>query len=137
MTSPYSRENRTQKFQLCSSSFFLLSFLSSVTQKLYSVCKRSTRQTNAVLSEIFLFLVRAACALRSTSYGQNTCCGFPVRHFVHNYTHNLKTKGATCITMFYLSNDYSTIGDIYSLDLELYTRYVRGVVSPNPECNSF
>ena len=40
--------------------------------------------------------------------------GFPVHHFVHNYMHNLKTKG--CIRTFYLSNDCSTVGDIYSLD---------------------
>ena len=41
------------------------------------------------------------------------CAGFPICHFVCNYKPNLKTKGH--IRMFYLSNDCSTIGDIYSL----------------------
>ena len=41
------------------------------------------------------------------------CDGFPVHHFVRNYTHNLKTKGG--IRMFYLSNNCSTSGDISSL----------------------
>ena len=41
------------------------------------------------------------------------CSGFSIHHFVRNYMHNSKTKGR--IMMFYLSNDCSTIGDIYSL----------------------
>ena len=49
-------------------SFFLSSFPSSITQKLCGVYERSAHQTN-VPSEIFLFFVRAACELRSTSYG--------------------------------------------------------------------
>ena len=46
-------------------SFFLLlsSFPRSITQKVYSVYKQSTHQTDALLSEIFLFLVRAVCKL--------------------------------------------------------------------------
>ena len=73
--------------------------------------QRSAHQTTALLSEIFLFLVMAACKLRSASYGLNILHGcFPIHHFVHNYTHNLKTKGR--IRMFYLSNDHSTIRDI-------------------------
>ena len=40
----------------------------------------------------------------------NVCRGgFPVRHFVHNYTHDSKTKGH--IRTFYLSNNFSSIGD--------------------------
>ena len=38
---------------------------------------------------------------------------FPILHFVCNYIHNLKTEGR--IKTFYLSNDCSTIRDIYSL----------------------
>ena len=38
---------------------------------------------------------------------------FPIRHFVHTYTHSSKTTGY--IWMFYKSNDYSTIGDVYFL----------------------
>ena len=39
--------------------------------------------------------------------------GFLVRHFVHNYKHNSKTKGG--IRAFYLSNNCSTMLDIHSL----------------------
>ena len=51
--------------------FFLVlsSFSSSITQKVYGISKRSAHQMNALLSEIFLILVRAACELRSMSYG--------------------------------------------------------------------
>ena len=50
------------------SSFFLSSFPSCITQKVYGTYKRSICQTTALLSEIFLFLVRAACELKSMSY---------------------------------------------------------------------
>ena len=36
---------------------------------------------------------------------------FPMHHFVHTYTYNSKTK--VCIMMFDLSNNCSTIRDIY------------------------
>ena len=98
-------------------SLFLLlssSFSSSITQIVYGVHKRFTHQTNALLSEIFPFLVRAAHELRSKSYGpKHASWWFPVHHFVHNYTHNSKTKGG--IRTFYLSSDCSTIRYIYSL----------------------
>ena len=45
------------------------SFPSRTSQKVYCVYERSARQTNALLSEIFLFLVRAAYELRSMNYG--------------------------------------------------------------------
>ena len=48
---------------------FFLSFSSCITQKLCRLYKRSAHQTIALLSEIFLFLVRAAYKLRSASYG--------------------------------------------------------------------
>ena len=45
---------------------------------------------------------------------QNMCQGgFPVHHFVRNYMHNWINEGG--IRTFDLSNDCSTIGDIYSL----------------------
>ena len=76
--------------------------------------KQSTDQTNALLSEIFLFLVRAACKLRLASYGpKHTSQWFSFMPFVHNYTYNSKTNGR--IKMFYLLNDCSTVEDIYSL----------------------
>ena len=73
---------------------------------------------NALLSEIYLILVRADCELhvRSTRYDQNRHHGgFPVRYYVRNYRNNSITKGG--IRTFYLSNDCSTIGDISSLGL--------------------
>ena len=56
-------------FFLSSSSFFLSSFPSHKTQKVYGIYEQSAHQTTALLSEILLFLVRAACELRSMSYG--------------------------------------------------------------------
>ena len=66
MTSPHSRENWTQKFRFCSS---FISFIKHNPKSVYGVYKRSTYQMNALLSEIFRILVRAACELRLTSYG--------------------------------------------------------------------
>ena len=98
-------------FFFLSSSFFLSSLPSSITQNVYGVYERSTHQTNALLSEIFLFLVRASCELRSMSYGPNTRHGgFSVRHFVHNYKHNSINKGG--MRTFYLLNDCSNIGKL-------------------------
>ena len=52
-------------------SFFHLSssFPSHITQKVYGVYKWSAYQTTALLPEIILFFIRAACELRSVSYG--------------------------------------------------------------------
>ena len=95
------------QFQLGSSpSFFFLSIMR----------ERSVHQMTALLSGIFLLLVIAACELhvRWMSYGaKHLSQCFPIRHFVCNYMHNSKTKG--CVRMFYLLNNCSTIGDIYSL----------------------
>ena len=60
--------------------------------------------------------------------------GFPVCHFVRNYTHNSISKGG--IRGVYLSNDCSTIEDIYSL-VRAYVRYDQRVMSPNTEHNYF
>ena len=96
--------------------FLLLSFFFSImhNSKVYGIYKRSTHQTTALLQEIFLFLVMAACKLRWTSYGpKHVLRWFPRCLFVCNYTHNFKTKGH--IRMFYLLYDCSTIRDTYSL----------------------
>ena len=50
-------------------SFFLSFFPSCITQKVYWVYEQSTHHTTALLLGIFLFLVKVACELRSTSYG--------------------------------------------------------------------
>ena len=81
------------KFWFCtSSSSFFLSFFSIKhnSKSIYTAYtnKQSEQQTNALLSKIFLFFVRAACELRSTSYDPNTRPGgFLVRHFIRNYIH--------------------------------------------------
>ena len=63
--------------------------------------------------KIFLFVVRAACELRSASFDpKHACSGFPVCRFVRNYMHNLVAKGG--IKALYLTNDCSNIKDIYS-----------------------
>ena len=46
--------------------------------------------------------------------GRNPWHGlFIIRNFVHKYIYNMKTKGH--IRTFYLSDDRTTINDIYSL----------------------
>ena len=91
--------------------FFFLSFPLHITQKLCGVYKRSAHQTNALLSDIFLFLVRAACELRSASYGsKHTSQSLSDKPFVCTYMHKAKT--IRHIWTFYILNNCSTIGDI-------------------------
>ena len=88
--------------------------------------------------QIFLFLVRAACELRSTSYVQKRVgVAFPYAIlYVIIHTINSKTKGG--IRTFNLSNICSTIKDIYSLNLlKQYARYARRVMNPNVKRNYF
>ena len=54
------QKSKCESFDLV---LLLLSFPSSLTQKLYGVYKSSVHQMTALLSEIFLLLVRAACEL--------------------------------------------------------------------------
>ena len=61
--------SQSPKLNMKISILFFLSRSSSITQKVYSVYGWSTHQMNVLLSEIFLFLVRAACEPRSTRYG--------------------------------------------------------------------
>ena len=96
--------------------FFLLSsssFPLCITQKIHGVCKCSAQQTTTLLPEIFLFLVRAACVVYRRVMAQNTSQTPFFTHFVRTYVHNSKTKDH--IRMLYLTNDCSTIGDIYFL----------------------
>ena len=100
--------------RLLLSSFFFF-FPSCRTQKVYDVYERSVHQTTALIPESILFLVRATCERRSVSYAPNytspTLFSICMHHFVRTYTHNSKTKGR--IRTLYVSNDCSTIGDIY------------------------
>ena len=58
------------------------------------------------------------------------CSGFPIRHFVHNYTHaHSITKGR--IRKFYLSSEQRYLFS----RLELYARYDRRVMCPNTNRN--
>ena len=94
--------------------FFPPSFPSCITEKVYDTYEHSTDQTNPLLSEIFLFLVRTACELRSTNSGPKHASRWLFyMPFLCNYTHNSKTKGG--IRTFYLLNDCFTIEHIYSL----------------------
>ena len=73
-------------------------------------------------------------------------CGLPVRHFVHNYTHNLKTKGRTQ-SLYLRDTTIPPDGDILPIErlfyyrrylfssLELYVRYDRRGMDPNPQRN--
>ena len=103
-----------EKFDFALVSFFFacfLSFPSYITQKLYSVYKRSAYQTTALLSEIFLF-----------------CSLFPICPFVHTYMHNSKPTGR--VWTFYIYSDCSTIGDVH-FGLDLHMRYDWQVMAPN------
>ena len=90
-------------FNLVLSSFFLFSssFPSCITLEVYSVYKWSMHQTNALLSEIFFLAFSCMRAKIDELWPQaHIVVGFPIRHFVHNFMHNFKTKG--CIRTFYL-----------------------------------
>ena len=58
-----------ENFDFCCCSYLLCFFFSfCITPKVYGVFERSTHQMTALLSKIFLLLVRATCELRSMSY---------------------------------------------------------------------
>ena len=96
--------------------FFFLFFFLSLTHKSKSIrrIRKSAHQATALLSEIILFLARASRQLRSPSYGlKRTSRTLSIRYFGCSYAHNSKTKGR--IKTLYLTNNCSTIGDIYFL----------------------
>ena len=117
------RENLSWKVQFCTS-FFLSSFPSGITQKVYNVYEWSAHQTTPLLSEIIFFLVRPACELRSTSYGaenmSQTFFYMPFWPYLHT---QLITKGHVRRYLF--------------TGLELYARYDRQVMDPNTHRNLF
>ena len=89
-------------------------FHSSISQKLQGVSKWSIQWMTAQLSEIFLFLVRAASELRSVCYGSKYASwslSYMYMQFLHNYTYNSNTN--CCIRMFHLLNDSSSIRHIW------------------------
>ena len=114
ITSPYSKKNQMRKLPLRSTSSFFFFFSIRHNPKVYGVYEQSAHQMTALLSEIFLFIARAACKLISTTQALNRhSSGFPIRQFVRNYRHKSKTESR--IRTFYLSNNCSTIQDADSL----------------------
>ena len=102
-------------------SFFLLSFFFSLTHNpktLWHVSVNCT-PTTALLSEIFLFSVRAACEVRSASYVyKHTSQSLSYTPFVHYYTYNMKLKAAW---------EHSTSQTIALLLSEKYIFWVRAI----------
>ena len=94
--------------------FFFITHNSNSIQHIGTVCIPSDCTTIRDLPFLGQSYVRATC-VRSTSYGpKNTRhSGFPIHHFMHNYMHKSKSKGR--IRTFYLSNDCSTVRNIYFL----------------------
>ena len=89
----FSSQSRKSKSKISILFFFFLllsSFPSNITQKVYSVYKRSTDQANALLSVIFLLLVRAACELRFTSYGPK-CTPRKLKVVIGRFTYMYQT----------------------------------------------
>ena len=139
MISPPSQENQMQTFRFCSSFFFfvlLSSCSSSITQKVYNVHERFTHQMNALLSEIFLFLVRVACELRSLSYNPKQASRWlfctPFCAYLHAKLDNSRwCEDVLCIERLLKCQRY-----LFSL-LELYARYNQQVRNPITECRHF
>ena len=71
-----------------------------------------------LLSEVSIILVRAVCELLLASYGS--------KHTMFRYdilcVLTLITQSTDCTQTFYISNDCSTLGDVYFL-LEWNVRY--------------
>ena len=55
---------------------------------------------------------------------------FPILHFVHSFTHNLRTTCITCIQTLYISNNCSTIRDVPFLNYSCMLANWQGIV-PN------
>ena len=70
----------------------------------------------ALLSEIFLDWVKAACELRSMNYGsKHASQSLSDTPLCACYTHNLKTTSCIRTVYMYILNDCSTIGDAYTI----------------------
>ena len=116
--------------------FFLSSIPSHITQKAYGVYKQFTQRTTALLSEIFLFLVRGACEPRSASYSpKHTSWSLSDTSFCAHLHAQLEN-----------SRWYEDVRRIERLlyywrylftGLELYVRYDRWVMDPNTHRNHF
>ena len=97
-------------------------FNTLVTRKLQVVCGHFTYRTTALLSEMYIFCVRARFEIRmaiySSKHGLESLFDKP---FVRIITHNLKTPGP--IRMFCILNNSSTIQRHCLSVLELHERF--------------
>ena len=79
-----------------------------VTRKLQVVCGRFTYRTTTLLSEMYIFCVRAGCDIGMAIYASKHASeSLSYKPFVRTYTHDLKSTGP--IRTFCISNDSSTI----------------------------
>ena len=68
----------------------------------------------STIEDISIFWVRTVCEIRQASYeSKHALQPLSDMTFVHTYTHNSKTTGR--IQTFCVSNECSTMGDVYSL----------------------
>ena len=126
------------RWEYCRISIVLLSsfFLWYITQKVYGIHEQSAYQMTALLSEIFLFLVRVARKLRMVSYGsEHTLWPLfytPFCAYLHTKLRNYRLyKNVLPIKQLLYYWRY-----LFSW-LELDTSYDWRVMDPNTHCNHF
>ena len=111
--------------QTCIASPFgydILCVLTLITRKLQVVCGRFTHQTTSLLSQMYIFCVRAGCEIRMAIYASKHASESPsYKPFVITYTHNLKSTGP--IRTFCISNDSSSLQRHSLWELELHERF--------------
>ena len=83
-----------------------------ITRKLSVVYTRPTYWMTAPLSAMSNLGVRAGCKIQLVSYGSNMHQSLSNKPFVCTYTHKSKAIGHRCMWTFYMSSDFSTIGNI-------------------------
>ena len=85
----------------------ILCLLTLVTRKLQVVCGSFTYRTTALLSDIYIFCVRARCEMRMVIYASKHASESLSTSHLCILTHILKSTGP--IRTFRISNDSSTI----------------------------
>ena len=104
--------------------------LTCTTWKLKVVWEHSINRTTALLLETSICGLELYVRYDQYVMDWNTHHNhFSIQHVVGTYTHSLKTTGH--MWMFYVSNDCSTIRDVYFLLLELDLRYWWWVMAAN------
>ena len=117
---------------------FFLSFFFFLmhNSKVCNISERSANQMTALLSEIYLFLVRAACKLKSVSYGSKytlrTFFYMPFCVYLHAQLENKRSYNDALPNkwlIYYWKCLFTW--------LELYVRYDQRVMDPNIHHNYF